>query len=462
MTSEVVVMNGLGIALASDSAASVSISGRSKLYQADKLFMLSHHHPVGAMIYGNPTLLGVPWETIFKMFRRELGDQSKGTLVEYGQELIRYLSNARRLFPEAVQQQYYLKLVETLYSGIQRGALEDSLLLSVESGKTKSKDGELYLREAKKTIENSLEEWRAKNDVECFDPRIGEELATKLSDRVQLKIQEIFKPLKLSAGEVTALRELAVLIVSKEDILTESMSGLVIAGYGEDEHFPVMQSFELGEIFLNHLKYEEKEAQYIDSDTPSIIQPFAEADMVETFLNGISASFELKMIEQFAELAMVYPESIINKLPRMTAKKKEELKNIFAAEGATFFQSWRDDFETHKFDMHSDPISQSIAFLPKNELAHVAASLVNLNSFQKRMSIQEDETVGGPIDVAVISKGDGFVWIERKHYFKPELNRHFFKNYGIQTSRRRRIDDDQKSNETESNQGGATGGSVSR
>jgi hypothetical protein len=39
------------------------------------------------------------------------------------------------------------------------------------------------------------------------------------------------------------------------------------------------------------------------------------------------------------------------------------------------------------------------------------------------------ETVGGPIDVAVLSKGDGFIWIKRKHYFKPELNPHFLTNY---------------------------------
>ncbi|HEY9669692.1 MAG TPA: hypothetical protein V6C91_22960 [Coleofasciculaceae cyanobacterium] len=32
-------------------------------------------------------------------------------------------------------------------------------------------------------------------------------------------------------------------------------------------------------------------------------------------------------------------------------------------------------------------------------------------------------------DVAVISKGDGFIWIKRKHYFKPELNHQFFNNY---------------------------------
>ena len=39
------------------------------------------------------------------------------------------------------------------------------------------------------------------------------------------------------------------------------------------------------------------------------------------------------------------------------------------------------------------------------------------------------ETVGGPIDVAVISKGDGFIWIKRKHYFSTELNPCFNQNY---------------------------------
>jgi len=34
----------------------------------------------------------------------------------------------------------------------------------------------------------------------------------------------------------------------------------------------------------------------------------------------------------------------------------------------------------------------------------------------------ERETVGGPIDVAVITKGDGFVWLRRKHYFDPAFN----------------------------------------
>lgn len=65
---------------------------------------------------------------------------------------------------------------------------------------------------------------------------------------------------------------------------------------------------------------------------------------------------------------------------------------------------------------------------PIDELADVAESLVSLTSLKRRVSMQL-ETVGGPVDVAVISRGDGFVWIKRKHYFQPEANQHFLANY---------------------------------
>ena len=43
-------------------------------------------------------------------------------------------------------------------------------------------------------------------------------------------------------------------------------------------------------------------------------------------------------------------------------------------------------------------------------------------SFFRRRVTTDRETVGGPIDVAVITKGEGFVWVKRKHYFSPEYN----------------------------------------
>lgn len=76
-------------------------------------------------------------------------------------------------------------------------------------------------------------------------------------------------------------------------------------------------------------------------------------------------------------------------------------------------------------------IQDMVTFMPKQELSNFAESLVNITSMKRKVSA-EQETVGGPIDVAVISRSDGFVWVRRKHYFDPVLNpRFFFRKYGM-------------------------------
>lgn len=69
-----------------------------------------------------------------------------------------------------------------------------------------------------------------------------------------------------------------------------------------------------------------------------------------------------------------------------------------------------------------------VGVLSKVELAAMAESLVNLTAFRRQFT-HAIETVGGPIDIAVISKGDGFVWVKRKHYFPGELNQRSFRNF---------------------------------
>ena len=72
------------------------------------------------------------------------------------------------------------------------------------------------------------------------------------------------------------------------------------------------------------------------------------------------------------------------------------------------------------------PIMNIVEHLPKEELAEMAEALVNLTALKRRVSL-DLETVGGPIDVAVVSKGDGLIWTRRKHYFDPALNPSYFK-----------------------------------
>ncbi len=71
-----------------------------------------------------------------------------------------------------------------------------------------------------------------------------------------------------------------------------------------------------------------------------------------------------------------------------------------------------------------------IFLMPKQDLAVLAQELINLTSVKRRFSSGR-ESVGGPIDVAVISRTDGFVWVRRKHYFEREFNpRYFYRKFG--------------------------------
>ena len=66
-----------------------------------------------------------------------------------------------------------------------------------------------------------------------------------------------------------------------------------------------------------------------------------------------------------------------------------------------------------------------VAFLSKEDLADMAESLVRITSIKCHVSSYQD-SVGGPVDVAVITKGDGFVWLKRKQYFPRKLNPNYF------------------------------------
>jgi hypothetical protein len=84
MTTEVAVANQLGIALATDSAVTITSAGKTKIFDtADKLFELSDQHPIGIMINGAMDCLGVPWEIMAKDFRDKEGSTSRPTVEKW-------------------------------------------------------------------------------------------------------------------------------------------------------------------------------------------------------------------------------------------------------------------------------------------------------------------------------------------------------------------------------------------
>src|SRR3954453_10777555 len=100
MTAEIAVMNQEAVALAADSA----VSGPKIFTSANKIFSLSKYHPVAVMVYDSAQFLDVPWETIIKTYRRELGNRSFRTLREQAAHFLGFFDQANPLFPRDAQE----------------------------------------------------------------------------------------------------------------------------------------------------------------------------------------------------------------------------------------------------------------------------------------------------------------------------------------------------------------------
>ena len=84
MTAEIAILNQEAVALAADSA----VTGPKIFTSANKIFSLSKYHPVGVMVYNSAQFIGgVPWETIIKSYRRDLGTErlphAQGTRIAF-------------------------------------------------------------------------------------------------------------------------------------------------------------------------------------------------------------------------------------------------------------------------------------------------------------------------------------------------------------------------------------------
>ena len=431
MTVEVAVMNRMAVALAADSAITVTGGGATKIHNsAVKLFMLSKRHPVGVMVYNNASLLDVPWETLIKLFRRELGNKSFDELEMYGHEFVSYLDDNPVLFPVEAQERYYLNTLGAEYSDIARDAQAE--LLDRVQYATPSSEEELrsYQVEcAEKAIQKRVQFWRGKDDADSINKALSKEFVGNLSGKISDRMLGAFEGWPLgsdSAKSLQELQEIAELLILKNHFPPEWFSGVVIAGFGEREHFPALQHFEIGSIYGNKLKIRYHSCEKISGTTPSLVQPFAYTEMVNTFLYGIPSE-NLENLEEAIHLIRNMPVVAIDALKELSPDQRERLKQktrIASEEQARKFS----ESVLIGCSRRYQSIMQAIASLPAKELAQVASTLVSLSSFQQRMSL-EPETVGGPVDVAVISKGDGLIWIDRKHYFRRELNQHFFDNY---------------------------------
>jgi hypothetical protein len=421
MTSEVAVMNRLAVALAADSALSVSSGKRKKVYNsANKLFMLSQSHPVGVMVYDSGSLMGVPWETLIKTFRHSLGNEDLPRLEDYGDRLIAYIEAKTDLFTKDCSQRAFLRMAEGEF-----GRLAQEIRAALVQAEAEAEAGSDWPSQKAEIVAHLIHEshtaWGERAAHPLIPAGTGNALRSACSGEFSNLVTRVFrwKDWTAASQDTQLINELAEFYVDKDYIAQSSFSGLVIAGFGRDDFFPVLQRFRIGDIYGSRLKFSALEPVRITDEKPVYVQSYADSDMTGVFLKGISRpAFNFvaqEMFDHARELVDIALEEAGVEASDEVMQAIETRRNALLIGSVGKLND--------EFGKHGD-VEESLVHIPKDELANVASSLVNLNSFKKRISMNV-ETVGGPVDVAVISKGDGFVWIERKHYFDADKNPHF-------------------------------------
>ncbi len=282
--------------------------------------------------------------------------------------------------------------------------------------------------ETSKVISHRFNDFKKIKFAKRMSSKTFQKFLTKYSSILNKAIDETFENLTISKENRELLHKIGCYLNTKEIFPPKGTSGIVIAGYGNNDVFPSIVEYEVETVVDNKLKYREKYRYSIDIDGTALIYPFAQYDVVHTFLKGIDPSCRNVLESYLSELLDKYPDYIIKALTNLSESEHNELIKKLKTSGKKLLEEYRQNMDQYCRKYYVDPVLNSVATLPKTELADMAEALVSLTSFKRRVSA-DAETVGGPVDVALISKGDGFIWIKRKHYFKPELNYAFFQNY---------------------------------
>lgn len=410
MSAIVAALNGHAAAIAADSA--VTIGGRKVFNSANKIFTLSKYAPVAIAIYNNTSLMDIPWEIIIKEYRKNLSDSKKSKLKDYAIDFFEFLNTKGYFSDTDKQNRHLIQAFLSYLDALAKDTRTDTQNLEIELNKR--------LVELEKKHSTPLD---------CFKHISKEEFYNNNKDGIQFVLTEFNKKYKCAIDETTIYGILYHVFVCAQ--WQALVTGLVFIGYGEDELFPSLYSFETGFIVNGYLSIRylsENDAIIQPGHIDAAVRPFAQTDVMDTILRGIAPQVEdifvknysIPIKKVFGDMAnIVHADN-----PTLANNIRDFINNNLGNYEIQYFKACR---ELTSRDYIS-PFINSVITLDKEDLADFVESLIKLTSIKRKIS-PDQPTVGGPIDVMVISKGDGIIWMKRKHYFKPELNNHFFQNY---------------------------------
>ena len=408
MTAIVGIINKHAVAMAADSA--VTIDGQKVFNSANKLFALSKFKPVAIAFYNNMNLVNCPWEIITKEYRHYLGSRSFSSLREYVADFFNFLK-AKNYFCSEKDQKEYLNGQFINYIKIVLDNLDKGDLLKAFEDKVKNDEGKIY-----QTLPT----------MACYNGMTVDDFKHKTSNEIDNCLSFIKKNYGIDIDEDILARHLFSMFA--KDQLLANITGIVFCGYGDDEIYPSIYNYETYVVIdgvLSIYPHDERGCE-IGNPAPAAIETYAQADVMDTIIHGIAPSVKNIYMRNLAIPLEGVLKDISKKVENQGVTKTVD--DFIKNELVTYVNDYMKECTIAAQKEYAQPFLNSITSLEKEDLADFAESMIKLTSIKRKVS-PSLATVDGPIDVMVISKAEGVIWIKRKHYFDSDLNHSFFDNY---------------------------------
>ncbi len=410
MTSEVVLLNKDAIVIAADSAVTVGRDPHPRYSKsANKIFDASANGNLAMAIFSGAEIDGVPWELAIKQFRAaDSVNPQRPTVKDYVPAAIQFLQANTLMFPaDWLEEKLKTKLA---VAGLQ-------MLDDVKKVHPDIEDGN-------RAQEDAASLWAAAV-AGCRQELAGLQLAGGLSDANYQVVRSRIAELAPSVYEyvpngvhrlVTPVEfcDLAIEYAFRAPHYVFSSTGVIFAGYGATQIFPAFHSVTVYGHIGSEICYTDADEHVMDHSKGAWIQPFAKVSMIQRFTDGFDYKQQNLLRESIINSMATFSSRLGEKNILIDSEVSIPLMNEIADHAVS---SWKT--ENYKENFH--PLRRVLNSLSVQEMAELAETLLVLESLRERVT-SPSETVGGPVDVAAITKADGLVWIRRKHYFEPELN----------------------------------------
>lgn len=425
MTAVVGILNRRGVAIAADSAVTRNRINEEKVTKnGNKMLRISNTVPISVMITGNGCFLGNPWDVVIRCYRRERGHISHPTVEACLHDLFDYISSNEQLWSSTAIEHMITNVLDDIF-----WETEKSVGVNVDRH-LKSRSYTLsrtFIHTFLKLLKKQCRAELAKGVCPQFDGYTIESFRAVIQPIFKVWIagktngnktrppypKEFLSEIKGSLEQMlfAKLTTRTEIVYNVDQIYS---STLVFTGYGTEQEYPSLVAVRVCGGFDNRVNYHirKEDIVCISNEKPIAICPFAQTDISTAIISGLHKNSSINISTRLKR-SLTHWDSVL-------FGDEDELDSEFTA---LLSEIKIDDLQrkvcnaiTRQQKKNQQVWENQLKNCDVKTMAALAESMIDLTGFHRILTFQQ-EGVGGPVDVAVITKNDGFTWLSRKSWY---------------------------------------------